>query len=118
MALSPGAPTTLSTTYPFDGPVWAAVDINSEPIPADAGPTSALFTGRELNSQRFSGDAAFGGNTVAGVNFVKNSTNWARQGSRYVNFWKPDGTGSSLRYGLQVLGEQASPSPSSTRTRA
>ena len=114
--LAPSNPTLLgfTTQYPFNGPLWGGIDISVTSIPAGASSSSPLFTARELNSQRFAGDTQFGAKTQAGVDFVLKSKNWGSLPSNQVVNWAA--AQSNIRYGIQVLGWQVNPTPTSTAT--
>ena len=103
VAVSPGSPMTFTSPLKYNGIVWAGIDLTRDPRPghvANDNTGGNLFTSRELNSQRFASDTAFGANTTTGVSFVRNTLNWgAVSPPRYTN-WVASNT--DIRYGLQV----------------
>ena len=130
VAVSPGSVLSFNQPYNFTGIVWAGIDaavINITTVPGavisdptgGGGIRGSLFSARTLRSQRFRGDNLTA-NLIAGINFVKNTENWATVGADpsygSVRFKNWQAAGSTIKYGLQVTGIQFNPSSSSTQT--
>ena len=125
IVITPGA--TLSLPAPntrYNGALWTGVSDdamrpsdNTPILPSWITDDLGLFTGRQLTSQRFSGDSQFCANAPAAVNFLKNVNNWANVSNvspRYTNFATAN---VSVRYGIQILGWQVTPSSSPSTSR-
>ena len=115
LALSTGwASETISDGGAFDGVVWAGLTTTtSGPLPAEL-TSGGLFTARQLVSQRFYGDTAFGAGTAAAVSFLQGASGWASVTNAATRYRNWAASGSAVRYGLQVTGWQVTPSRSPT----
>jgi hypothetical protein len=104
---SPLSPTTQGNKR-YNGAVWAGIDDLITPPIGQAASDPSLFKGRQLISQRFAGDAAFTANQPAAVPVGRDAINWGATSpaSRYTNW---EGEGSTIRYGIQILGWQVNP---------
>ena len=113
VGLLPGTPLALPNGL-YNGVAWSGLStLTVSTYPGSADP-ALLFTARELASQRFSGDAAFGAGTAAAVSFEMGASGWAtvpNASPRYTN-WAA--SGSRVRYGLQALGFWGAPVSSAT----
>lgn len=125
VVVTPGSPLTMPNGL-YNGALWSGMNASATRAEGGAilppfilGDTN-LFTGRELLSERFTNDAAFGSNTAAAVSFLRGSSNWPNYGApRFTNFVvSPPFAGvPPVRYGVQVLGWQVTPSSSLTSSR-
>jgi hypothetical protein len=111
VVLTPGATITVSNGG-YNGALWVGINQTLAPfLPVTITRDPDLFTARQLSSARFVGDSAFCSSTTAAVNFVGKSTNWPRvvnASKRFTN-WRAV-RGSAMRYGLQLIGWEATPS--------
>jgi hypothetical protein len=115
VALTPGTTLTLPNGQ-FNGVMWTGIYATAG-LPPSTTSDPNLFTGRELSSQRFATDAAFSSTSVASLALVTNTTTWAAvpsTASRYKN-WQA--TGSNIRYGIQIIGWQVTPSNTPSPSR-
>ena len=130
VVVSPGSPLTMpAPNNQYNGALWSGIsaaqlrpDGVSPILPAFIQNDLSLFTGREMTSERFAGDSAFCANTQNAVNFLLGSSNWPsvpNAAPRFTNFVvsPPDGTPGLVRYGVQILGWQVTPSSSTTSSR-
>ena len=115
IVVAPGSPLVLDPSAGgngvYDGAVWSGVSDDAGILPAATLADRNLFTGRQLVSQRSSGDSLFAAGSVSATSFLLGSSLWPsvpNAGARYVN-WQA--LGSHVRYGLQVVGVQLTPSP-------
>ena len=117
IVVTPGSPLTMPNGL-YNGALWSGVAATqTRPeggtvLPFSIVGDSNLFTGRELVSERSSGDSSFGANTAQAVSFLKGSSYWPNYGApRFTNFVvNPPVPGvPPVRYGLQVLGWQVTP---------
>jgi hypothetical protein len=92
----------------YEGVIWAGIDDRTGYLPQSVVADPALFTGRELTTQRFFQDAAFGATAPAAVNLVLQSSFWASvaNASTRLTSWQ----GAHVRYGIRVSGWLATPS--------
>lgn len=116
VVLSPGSPLPIRVPRPsgglgpaYNGVVWSGINASSGLLPPAVAADRNLFTGRQLVSERFAADAAFGSTARASVAFLLGASDWAgvaNASTRYTN-WAA--SGSVVRYGVQVLGWQIAP---------
>ena len=111
---------TPATTIPFangqyNGAVWVGLDDTISPnLPPTYAGDTGVFKARQIVSQRFANDALFAANSASAVTFMNSDQPWANAGNgRFTDFAS---AGSNVRYGIQLLGWQISPTPSNTPT--
>ena len=109
VVVTPCSPLTMTTQggAQYNGAAWAGTDDSINPIPGAAAVDRLLFRGRQLSSQRFKGDTALGANTPAAVAFNRDTESWGDISPPQYTNW--DAEGSTIRYGIQLLGWQVQP---------
>jgi hypothetical protein len=131
VAVSPSVPLTMPPRVPggpktvYNGAVWNGVNGNAgRPatpsvllFPAFIRNDPNLFTGRELISERNALDSSFYANTPAAVSFLNTNQAWATAPNAETRFTNWQATGSNIRYGIQIIGWQVTPSNSATASR-
>ena len=134
VVVTPGSPLTMPfPNTQYNGALWSGISQDqpksmTDPsflLPPIIRNDPYIFTGRELVSQRFASDSVFGANKQAAVDFLANPSNWAASinssSPRFTNFYvsppPPGSTPSRVRYGVQVLGWQVTPSNTPSPTR-
>jgi hypothetical protein len=118
VGMTPSAPLSMPPPFTqYNGALWSGMDaLATRPsngsliLPPEVTGDPALFTGRELTSERFGNDALYFASSHAAVTFLKEATNWASVDSAGLRFTNWQATGSTVRYGIQVLGWQVTPS--------
>jgi hypothetical protein len=113
--LAPGAPTPLGAGASGNGVVWAGLDASLLPPGTQGDP--ALFSGRELTSQTGPGDTRNSASQPSAARFVQYSVNWASVFFSSVRFTDWHARGSRVRYGVQLLGLQVTPSRTPSQSR-
>ena len=108
VAVTPCSPLTMTTQdgLTYNGAVWVGTDDRTGSIPGPAILDDNLFRARQISSQRFDQDAAFGANTLAAVNFNKGALSWDNLPSSQYTNWAM--TTTYVRYGIQLVGWQVS----------
>ena len=109
IVVTPSTPLALTTqaSGKYNGALWSGILDTTAPLPATTLADSHVFKARRLTSERFKSDALFQASTAAGVNVLKNATNWGASGidqRRVTSF-----DSSNVRYGIQLLGWQVQP---------
>ncbi len=110
--LVPGGPNTL-----YNGAVWSGINTNvarpsdgSLILPGFIRNDPYLFTGRELVSERAAFDPVFMANQPDAVTFLSTAENWPTVPNADTRFTNWQATGSNVRYGIQIIGWQVTPS--------
>lgn len=121
VALSPTQP--LDVRLPrgngaFDGVVWSGLPYNGTgglagSLTAAVLGDPSVFTGRQLTSQRFAGDAAFAAPTAGVASWLTSAQNWSSVPSAQARLTNWNAANSNVRYGVQVIGLVV-PNPSNT----
>jgi hypothetical protein len=129
VAVSPSTPLNMppykNKQTRYNGAIWAGFDADTTyrpntvvPLfPASVRNDPNLFTGRELNSQRFPNDPDFYATTQAAVDFLNTDQAWETVPSAPDRFTNWQLTSSNIRYGIQIIGWQVTPSNSATASR-
>lgn len=109
IVLTPSTPLALTTqaSGKYNGALWSGILDTTAPLNAATLADPHVFKARRLTSERFKNDALFQASTNAGVNVLKNATNWGASGidQRRVTSYGA----SNVRYGIQLLGWQVQP---------
>ena len=108
VSLTPRLRITLGSTSNFNGVLWGGVDDTNAPLPAAVLNDDFVFKARQLVSARFSNDSPFVCTNSGGLAIGQDTQNWPSVASAPQRFTSY-GT-SNIRYGLQLLGWEATPS--------
>ena len=117
IVVTPSTPLALTTqaSGKYNGALWSGILDSTAPLPATTLADSHVFKARRLTSERFKSDVLFQASTAAGVNVLKNATNWGASGIDQRRVTSYDS--SNVRYGIQLLGWQVQPTPQPSEFR-
>ena len=118
VALTPAVTLTFANGV-YNGAVWVGIDDTISPnLPPTYAGDTAVFKARQLTSERSYNDASFAANAASAVTWMNSQQVWSAVDRADVRFTDFAQRGSNVRYGIQLLGWQISPSPSFTASGA
>lgn len=110
VVLAPATMLPISSATPVNGLLWGGLDISVSAVPDDVANDDAggnLFTARELNSERVAYDGVCSTLSPQSVEFLAGAANWsAAKYSGEGQYRDFAAAGSTIRYGLQIMGAQ------------